>query len=206
MSKNIISLIFATQMEAEPFIQGLALKEKEKIPFPVYANNHLQLIITGIGKVNAAMGCAYHILKTRTCKVINLGAAGATNEQYSLGECYHIAKVIEPDRPHLRTGTPYEHTPDIMQGFQSVTLATQDKIVLDLQARRAISAPLVDMEGAAVVQVCRHFQITCYLFKFVSDTPVHTQSKHISKNIKQYSKLFYTFFHEQVFPQIKTVL
>ncbi|MDY6881468.1 MAG: hypothetical protein SV686_14605 [Thermodesulfobacteriota bacterium] len=203
MSKDSVTgLILATMLEAEPFIQGLSLEKSQNVPFPIYTNDSLRLIISGIGKVNAATACTYVVLRYHPGIIVNLGAAGATKDQCPLGESYHIKKVIEPDRPHLRTGRPYEHTPTTLEGFQEVTLATQDKPVLDPQERKTVHAELVDMEGASVVQVCRHFQTECYLFKFVSDTATHTESKHIRENIEQYRNLFFTFFCSQVLTRL----
>lgn len=201
---SLIGLIMATLLEAAPAIEGLAMTESEREPFAVYQADGMRLILSGIGKANAAMACAYLIRQYEPTCILNVGAAGATDGRTNLGECFHITRVIEPDRPHLRTGTPYEHVPDVLEGFPEATLATQDRPVTDPDHRAAISlqAELVDMEGAAAVQAARLFRVPCYLFKFVSDAPAHTQSAEIETNIKQYRQAFYAFVRDNVLPRL----
>ncbi len=201
MSRDpFVGLIMATELEAAPYIEGLALTELAAEPFPVYQGERSRLIISGIGKANAAMACAYLVQQHEPGCILNLGAAGATDGRATLGESYHVTRVIEPDRPHLRTGTPFEHVPDILEGLPAATLATQDQPVKDPAHRAAVAlqAELVDMEGASVVQTARRFRVPCYLFKFVSDSPAHTKSSEIETNIRKYRQASYAFFNDNV--------
>jgi len=100
-SQYLTGLIIATRMEAEPFIEGLGMKEIEVRPFPVYMGYDACMVISGIGKVNAAMATLYACLKFDPVWILNLGAAGATQESKELGKIYNIEKTVEPDRPHL---------------------------------------------------------------------------------------------------------
>ena len=114
MSGNpVIGLVMATLLEAVPFIRDLSLREWGAEPFSLYGDDRIALIISGIGKANAAMACAYLIQTRRPALVCNLGAAGAADRRCALGECYHISKVIEPDRPGLKSGLPHEQLPDM---------------------------------------------------------------------------------------------
>lgn len=222
----VIGLVIATMLEAEPFIKELALAESETAPFPVYTNHphpslshqeggekegsffsargRIYLIISGIGKANAAMACAYLIQRYHPSCLCNAGAAGAVVSSYRIGECRHITKVIEPDRPDLTTGISPIQIPDVIDGFPTSILATQDKPVRDPAERKRIApdAQLVDMEGAAVVQTCHRFRTKCYLFKFVSDTPDHDTSDDIVKNIRFHRDAFFHFFHDMVLTRI----
>ncbi|MFH2047052.1 MAG: hypothetical protein ABIK92_18135, partial [Pseudomonadota bacterium] len=182
MEKNhLICIIMATTLEAKPFIDGLSLIRESEKPFPVYKNNNYILIISGIGKTNAAIACAYTCLTFPGCRIINLGAAGATGTEHLLGESFHITEAVEFDRPHWKSKTPYVHKPDFLEGFSPAKIATSDHPVIDLKERKKISllADLVDMESASVIQTCKKFGILCYLFKFVSDTPEHTNDTDI---------------------------
>jgi nucleoside phosphorylase len=195
----------ATMLEAKPFVLGLGLEECETAPFRIFRRDRILLVISGIGKANAAMACAYLIRSHDPACLCNLGAAGATDDGLALGECRQVGRIIEPDRPDLMTGLPHEHVPDVLDGFPSVTLATQDRPVLGEDERRRIAglARLADMEGASVSQACRQFGRPCYLFKFVSDTPGHDQSSDISANISLHRDAFYRFFRENVLPRLK---
>lgn len=203
MEKNYINcMVMATLLEAKPFIGGLSLIRETDKPFPVYRNNNYILIISGIGKANAAMACSYSCLKFPECRIINLGAAGSTSKKHLLGETLHIKEAIEHDRPHLKSKTPYVYTPDFFEGFSFAKIATSDHPVKDHKERNKLSlvADLVDMESASVVQTCKKFNIPCYIFKFVSDTPEHANDTDIVENIKKYSNDFFEFFHNSVMP------
>ena len=49
----------ATMLEAKPFVTNIPLDSVSKHPFPVFRNEHMILIISGIGKANAAMAAFY---------------------------------------------------------------------------------------------------------------------------------------------------
>ncbi|OHE17446.1 MAG: hypothetical protein A2X96_02195 [Syntrophobacterales bacterium GWC2_56_13] len=204
----VIGLVTATMLETVPLIGDLALREWESEPFVVYGDDRIALIISGIGRANAAMACAYLIQTRRPALVCNLGASGATDRQCRLGESYHIARVIEPDRPDLRSGLPHEQVPDVLDGFALATLATQDKPLRDPAERGkvAMHAQLADMEGAAVVQACRRFHVKCFLFKFVSDTPDHRQSDDIVRNIELYRDTHSLFFKDFALPRLLSLI
>jgi nucleoside phosphorylase len=203
---KLTGIIMATDLESGPFIKAFKMREIEDRPFMVYGCDEMILVVSGIGKANASMATAYICTKYDPEWILNLGAAGATRESWGLGSIYHIEKVIEPDRPHLGSGTPYVHTPDVLPGFQKAVLATQDKAVDDIETFQRIAplADLVDMEGASIVQTCRRFGKRCLLFKFVSDTPVHAgQRELIIGNIKHYGAPFCEFISNKVIPVLK---
>ena len=205
MSGNpVIGLVMATLLEAAPFIEDLSLPEREAEPFRLYEGDRIALIVSGIGKANAALACACLIQTRRPVLVCNLGAAGATDGRCALGECYHISRVVEPDRPHLRSGLPHEHLPDVLDGLPLAVLATQDRPLREPAEREsaAVHAPLADMEGAAVVQACRRFGLKCFLFKFVSDTPGRRTNAEIVRNIELYRDAHFRFFNDLVLPRL----
>ena len=202
----LVGIIMATRVEAGPFIKAFKMREIEDRPFMVYGCDEIILAISGIGKANASMATAYICTRFDPEWVLNLGAAGATQASRELGDIYHIEKVIEPDRPHPGSGTPYVQIPDVLPGFQKAVLATQDKAVDDIETFQRIApvADLVDMEGASVIQACRRFGRRCLLFKFVTDTPVHVgQGELIIGHIKHYGAPFCEFISNEVIPVLK---
>jgi adenosylhomocysteine nucleosidase len=198
----VIGLLMATLLEAHPFVEKLLLKEYEKNPFEVYGNENIVLIISGIGKANAAMSCAYLVLRYAPDCVCNLGAAGANDRSIPLKAMCQISKIIEPDRPVLGSGIFHEHIPNLLEGFPFASLATQDKPAVTSAEREqlALKAQLTDMEGASAVQTCRQFGTDCYVFKFVSDTP---DDHCIVKNIRQYRDDFCLLFCKSVLPVLQ---
>jgi adenosylhomocysteine nucleosidase len=199
-----LGMIIATKMEAEPFMQGLGMKELDARPFPVYMGADVCVVISGIGKVNAAMATQYACLKFDPVRILNLGAAGGTEASKEPGRIYNIEKTVEPDRLHLRTNSPYIQYPDSLPGFDRAVLATQDKAIIDVDTFREIAAfaDLVDMEGASVVQATQKFEKKCFIFKFVSDTPVHVGKGNIIDNIKYFRAPFCDFILNSVIPLI----
>ncbi len=193
----------ATMLEAKPFVQKMALEQIPNAPFLAFQNHGALLLVSGIGKANAAMAAAYSCTVFNPVVIFNLGAAGAARFGYGLGEIFHIHRVLEPDRPDLNTGKPCFHQPDLMEGFKTAKLATSDRAILDPKERQAIArnADLLDMEGASVVQTCRKFKSRCYLFKFVSDTPDHTRDQDIVDHIRRYRRRFCEFFVDAVIPK-----
>ena len=161
-SHHLTGLVMATLLEAEPFIEGLGMKQVESRPFLCYRNNDTELIISGIGKANAAMATVYLYQRYRPHVICNAGAAGALGPSLSLGDIYHVNKVIEPDRPMFQSDEPVVHTPHVIEGFQTAILATRDRPVIEAGERQALSrkADLIDMEAASVIQACRKLKGT----------------------------------------------
>lgn len=202
---TVTAIVMATMLEAKPFVLGMSLTRSRKKPFTVFQNDNIFLIISGIGKANAAMATGYLCHTFHPARVCNLGAAGATDFSHALGEIYHITEIVEDDRHDLTTKRPYIHHPDILNGFQTARLSTSDMAVLDPDERKKISmtADLIDMEGASVAQACGKFDTNCFLFKFVSDTPDHSKDQEIVENIRRHRSFFYEFFICSVLPVIQ---
>jgi adenosylhomocysteine nucleosidase len=196
---NTIGLVFATKIESTPFVNGLGLQRIEKKPFEVFNKDIIFLIKSGIGKANAAMATSYLISKYNINFVLNIGAAGSSTADKKLGDIFHVNKVIEFDRPKLLMNGIRIHKPDMLKGFSTASLATQDKPVVSPDERKTVSrhAELVDMEGAAVVQACRLWNVKCYLFKVVTDTPEHYEIE-IIKNVYSTAGNMFEFFKTNI--------
>jgi adenosylhomocysteine nucleosidase len=200
-----LTMIFATITEANPFIRALDMAKTEESPFPIYRRQDMALVISGIGKANAAIAVACSSMRTPSRWILNLGCAGALNPAYKQGDIFQISKAIEPDRPHLRTDTAYSHRPSVLQDFNCAVLATQDKPVFDPEERLRLSrqADLADMEGAAVIQAANICSTDVLLFKFVSDTANHTDGDVVAPFVREYSRHFCNFILDGVLPVLK---
>lgn len=204
METPLIGLVMATMTEAKPLILGLSLDEMHGGPFRVFRDSRVALMVSGVGKVHAAMATAHLVASFHPALLCNIGAAGALDEERPLGSLYHIHRIIEPDRPDLATGAFMEHSPDVLDGFPLASLATQDRPLRSPEERAGVVglADLVDMEGAAVVQAARQFGLGCYVFKFVSDTPRHDARGAIIENIRRCRDGQTPFFQEKVLPAL----
>lgn len=198
MDMRGIALVMATSLEADPLIKGLGLKKREKHPFALYGKDDILLVLSGIGKANAAMAAAHCLSRHDPDWICNLGAAGALDRRHPLGELYQIDRVLDYDRPSLITGKPHQHKTRLLDGFQTALLATQDRPIYKPEERERMSrdANLCDMEGAAVAQACALFGKKAVLFKFVSDTPDQSRSRDIIANILRYRSTAIEYFIE----------
>ena len=196
--------IMATKMEAEPFINGLGLHPLENTPVPVFQDRDKVLVISGIGKTNAAMAATFGCLAYSPAAVFNLGAAGGVDPDLGLGDCFQVSEILEFDRPKWREDGVFTHKPAILKMIKKVRLATQDKPILTPGERENLSrhVQIVDMEAAPIVQVCKKFAVPCHVLKFVSDTPAHTHGSDILSNIIQYRDDFFAWFSKTILPKI----
>lgn len=204
MDQMDICIIMATTLEAKPFIDKLGLKKYGKEAFKQFLNNNILLVISGIGKTNAAIAATYCCKTYKPLFILNLGAAGATDLTHEVGSILHVNQILEHDRPQFPSQKPFVHKPDKLKGFPTAKLATGDRPVIDPTGRKIISeyAGLVDMEAAAIAQTCKIFKTKCYVFKYVSDTPDHTGGVDILINMIQYREPFFDFFSRSVMPRL----
>lgn len=80
----MIHCICAYFLEAQPLIEHFKLKPQTSIPFPIFSNEFLRIIISGRGKISSASATAYlGALYPEVRCWLNLGIAG--HASYSLG-------------------------------------------------------------------------------------------------------------------------
>jgi adenosylhomocysteine nucleosidase len=192
----------ATALEAKPFIDKLGLKKYSKEPLKQFLNKDILLVISGVGKTNAAIAATYCCKKHKPPFILNMGAAGATDMSHPVGSILHVYQIFEHDRPQFPSQKPYIHKTDKLKGFSTAKLASGDKPILDPTDRKTISkfAGLVDMEAAGIAQACKTFKTKCYVFKYVSDTPDHIGGAGILINMAKYREPFFDFFSNDVMP------
>jgi adenosylhomocysteine nucleosidase len=131
------------------------------------------ILLTGIGKVAAAVAVTRAIAERRPSFVLNVGTAGALRD--GLEGAHAIGRVVEHDVDHdfLRTLTGEESIGElVLDPDEPTTLATGDLFVSDLDVRLALAARahLVDMEGFAVARACADAGVPCRMVKVVSDS------------------------------------
>lgn len=159
--------------------------EHEAIALPA----DLPVLITGVGKVNAALQVSRALADParRPDIVVNLGTAGALHR--GMSGTHEIGRVQQHDLNSLvlEELTGHRYGRPILLG-EGPTLATGDVFVSDATTRDRLAerADLVDMEGYAVAAACRMAGVPVKLVKHVSDTAdeaarsTWTQSVHAS--------------------------
>ncbi|GAA5187323.1 nucleosidase [Rugosimonospora acidiphila] len=137
-----------------------------------YLDKSLPVLLTGIGKVNAASALTAVLARDdRPAQVINLGTAGAVRPGWygTLEASRVIQHDLDTEFLHTLTGQTYG-APLTLAGTGPV-LATGDVFVADEAARARIAqrAQLVDMEGYALASVATEAGVPIRLIKHVSD-------------------------------------
>ena len=154
----------------------------------------------GIGKVNAARTTQILIDNFKISKVINIGAAGGINPElkiqdivigeklvqydfdisssgdYEKGEIQGLGKFLKSDNNLIDVckkvlENRIEKNVNIVIG----TIATADTFCSDPEiaqnVRKEFGAECVEMEGAAIAQVCYQDRIPFLVIRGISDTP-----------------------------------
>lgn len=187
-TKNIMDSIEEKNVYELTFIKG-------KI-----SNKKVIAVKCGIGKVNAARTTQILIDKFDVDKIINIGAAGGVNPElkiqdivigerlvqydfdvsssgdYEKGEIQGVGKYIKSDFELINVcrrvlEKRIEKDVNVIIG----TIATADIFCSDPEdarkARQEFEADCVEMEGAAVAQVCYLDKVPFLVIRGISDTP-----------------------------------
>ena len=144
--------------------------------------NRIILLQCGIGKVNAATGVTNLILNFQPDCIISTGVAGGIDEKLSIMDvvvgqnvCYHDVWCGEGCDPGQVQGMPTEFIGDPVMLRAASTLPTDVRIVPGLICTGIKAAHpdglAVDMESAAIAQVCHLYQVPFLSFRIISDTP-----------------------------------
>lgn len=139
----------------------------------VHLGTHgLPILVTGAGKVNAAIATALTLGSHSPSQVVNLGTAGALVD--GLTGIHVISTVTQHDLNddalfHL---TGLHFGPPIALADTGPVLTTGDQFIADAITRQKLSqhAHLVDMEGYAIAKASIAANVPVMLVKQVSDS------------------------------------
>ena len=206
----MLAFICAMQSEAESLLSLIKINKKIKVSqktvyegsFPssrgaaiaagwLYGLTGRQLpcvlIISGIGKVNAALCTQILIDKYKPETIINAGVCGAVNKNLKIGGVYNVGKAVQYDFDlsklnNCAVGKLEEFKNKFisvknsagMQGPRDLKiLATGDRFSDDtadiILLRKILKADLRDMEGAAIAQVCALNKMDLIIIKAVTN-------------------------------------
>ncbi len=145
----MIGILFATQMEAQPFLDRGEL-------------DGTVTVICGMGLEAARVATEELIEKNEITLVINAGVCGALINRIERGAVYRVSMV---STEHLKTGV------NVGIGVGLKRLVSVDEPVFESGRKKELSkyGELVDMEGYAVARVCEAHSIPCILIKGVTD-------------------------------------
>lgn len=170
-----------------------------KIYIGEISNKQCILVRAGVGKVNAARTAQLLIDKFKVSEIINLGAAGALNEKLKCGDIVIGKELVQHDFDITAFGHKKGYITDLGVIFYSDkelinkayeimkkidkeenkicigTIATGDIFCTNKgkanKIREEFNGDCVEMESAAIAQVCRLEEIPFIAIKSISDTP-----------------------------------
>ena len=191
--------------EAEPVLDNMKIEsEREAYDREIYfgemCGEKCALIVSGVGKVNAAAATQFAIDRLNADKIINVGVAGGVNSGTEIGEIYSILDCVQYDFDLVaindtEIGTLNEYdTPflplDVAGNYPKRRLATGDRFNDNYEDYELLTEDLLadirDMEGGAIAHVCRHADIPCYIFKAISDVAMlGSTGEQFAQNLKR---------------------
>ena len=157
------------------------------------------LVESGIGKVNAARTTQILIDNFYIDAIINVGSAGSTNDELDIGDIVIGNKIIQHDFDITAFGHPKGFISNVGQYVESDatliekmkqiiskmqdnefkikigTIASGDIFCTELKMKEKIrnkfEADAIEMEGAAIAQVCKLDNIPFLIIRSISDKP-----------------------------------
>lgn len=158
---------------------------------------HNEVVMTqcGIGKVNAAMGATELIENFKPDVIVSTGVAGGASTLLNVQEvvvstetCYHDVYCGEEQAYGQIPGLPARYTIDRPLVDKALSINSDTKITPGLivtgdwfvdsrEKMRSIAAHFpdamaVDMESAAIAQVCHRNNVKFISFRIISDIPL----------------------------------
>lgn len=182
------------------------------------------LVQTGVGKVNAARTAQLIIDKYNIKYIINVGTAGGLNNQLDIGDIVIGEKLIQHDfditafgheKGYITgIGTTFKSNEKLIKKAQNImkklnntniiigTIASGDIFCTEIgmkdKIRNKFNADCVEMESAAVAQVCTLDEIPFIVIRSISDVPNGNNTIIFEKFIQIASKKCAEFIKEMI--------
>jgi adenosylhomocysteine nucleosidase len=159
------------------------------------APERVEVIYSGVGKVNAASAATLALLELRPSLVINYGTAGKISKK-PLG-LVEVAHVVQRDMMAMplapRGRTPFSPPLDrLSSGYGNVTCGTGDSFVTSSDPWLSENnIDIVDMELFAIAHVCQCHSVRWRAFKFITDDANDFAAEHWTANVAAGQELFW---------------
>ena len=140
------------------------------------------VVVSGIGKVNAAAAAQMAISELKAGLIVNFGVAGGFDPAMNVGDVYAINRAVEYDFDLAKLNGTLPGTLDeradpyiplaVSGDWLARTLGSGDRFTdddSDLPLLRRLGITVRDMEGAAIAHVCETAGVEARIFKCISD-------------------------------------
>ena len=162
-------------------------------------NTEVVLVEAGVGKVNAARTTQILIDNFNIDAIINVGSAGSSNDELDIGDIVIGSKIVQHDFDITAFGHPkgfisnvgqyVESDKSLIEKIENTILKMKDnefKIKIGIIAsgdifctelkmkekiRGKFNSDAIEMEGAAIAQVCKLDNIPFIIIRSISDKP-----------------------------------
>lgn len=162
-------------------------------------NTKVVLVEAGIGKVNAARTTQILIQNFNIDAIINVGSAGSANDELDIGDIVIGSKLVQHDFDLTAFGHPKGYISNVGQYVESDSVLIQkmkdtiskiqdtefkikigiiasgdifcNQLNLKEEIRTKFNADAIEMESAAIAQVCKLDNIPFIIVRSISDKP-----------------------------------
>ena len=162
-------------------------------------NTEVVLVEAGVGKVNAARTTQILIDNFEIGAIINVGSAGAANDELDIGDIVIGKKLVQHDFDITAFGHPkgfisnvgqyVESDSKLIKKMEQTIAELQDKefkikigtiasgdifcteIKMKEKIRSKFEADAIEMEGSAIAQVCKLDKVPFIVIRSISDSP-----------------------------------
>lgn len=162
-------------------------------------NTEVVLVEAGVGKVNAARTTQILLDKFKVDAIINVGSAGSSNDELKIGDIVIGSKIVQHDFDITAFGHPKGYISNVGQFIESDdklikkmeqtisnmqdsefkikigTIASGDIFCTELKMKEKIrtkfNSDAIEMEGAAIAQVCKLDNVPFLVIRSISDKP-----------------------------------
>ena len=162
-------------------------------------NKNIVLVESGVGKVNAARTTQVLIDNYKIDAVINVGSAGSANQELQIGDIVIGKTLVQHDFDITAFGHPKGYISNVGEKIKSDenliksmeqtienlqnkefkikmgTIASGDIFCTEPKMKEKIrdkfNADAIEMEGAAIAQVCKLDNVPVLVIRSISDSP-----------------------------------
>ena len=196
----MIAFVFATEQEARPFLKTYERGRFDGLPEgEVASDDNLLVIITGVGKIKAALRTERLLRSEKVRRVIHPGTCTSLNDALSVGSLVGASQVFEGDRIELSAPT-YPRMPlEVPFEIEKGTLVTQDHTPQEEteQSYWQRIADMSDMTGYAVAYVAATYGVKCNIVKVVTGY-MYKEDKQLQQTLEKAHDTMSSFLMKQL--------
>lgn len=226
---GIIAAMQEEMIEIEKIMEQKQTKKIYELNFITGKINSVDVVLVeaGVGKVNASRTTQILIDNFNVEAIINVGSAGSANDELDIGDIVIGKRLIQHDFDITAFGHPKGYISNVGQYVESdnMLIEKMEQTILKMQdaefkikigtiasgdifctepkmkekIRNKFNADAIEMEGAAIAQVCKLDNIPFIVIRSISDKPngnnnitfdqfLEKASKRCAKIIKEFLK------------------